>query len=94
MSYIKAAEVLPDELIDIIQNYIDGEYLYIPRRETNRKTWGENTKRKEETRLRNKEIYQKHLEGASIMHLSEAYYLSPKSIQKIVANLKQERCRP
>ena len=40
MSYKKAADVLPEELIDLIQNYVDGEYLYIPRKEMNRKAWG------------------------------------------------------
>ena len=35
MSYKKAADVLPEELIDLIQNYVDGEYLYIPRKEGN-----------------------------------------------------------
>lgn len=47
MSYIKAADVLPKEIIDLIQNYIDGEYIYIPRKECNRKAWGENTRSKE-----------------------------------------------
>lgn len=50
MSYKKAADVLPEELIDLIQNYVDGEYLYIPRKEMNRKAWGENTDRKRRSR--------------------------------------------
>ena len=36
MRYVKAADVLPQGLIDQIQRYIDGEYLYVPRREANR----------------------------------------------------------
>lgn len=32
MKYIKAIDVLPQEIIEIIQNYVDGEYLYIPRK--------------------------------------------------------------
>ena len=40
MSYIKAGDVLPKELVDKIQDYIDGEYIYVPRKETNRKGWG------------------------------------------------------
>ena len=46
MRYVKAADVLPQGLIDQIQRYIDGEYLYVPRREANRKPWGANTNRK------------------------------------------------
>ena len=33
MSYIKEIDVLPEELLELIQNYIDGEYIYIPRKE-------------------------------------------------------------
>ena len=31
MKYKKAQEILPDNIIKIIQEYVDGEYLYIPR---------------------------------------------------------------
>jgi Mor family transcriptional regulator len=88
MSYIKATDVLPEEIIEIIQNYIDGEYIYVPRKESNRKGWGEITKSKEMILIRNLEIYKKYKAGTTIGHLSEAYYLSPKSIQKIIAKHK------
>lgn len=71
MSYKKAADVLPEELIDLIQNYVDGEYLYIPRKEMNRKAWGENTDRKKETQMRNREIYRRYREGVPVSHLSD-----------------------
>jgi hypothetical protein len=32
MSYIKAEYVLPQELLELIQQYIDGDYIYIPRK--------------------------------------------------------------
>lgn len=89
MSYTKAADVLPQELIDSIQHYIDGEYLYIPRKETNRKSWGENTKRKEETLLRNNEIYHRYSQGVTTCQLSQDFYLSQKSIQKIIAKYRR-----
>lgn len=88
MSYKKAADVLPEEVIEIIQKYVDGEYIYIPRKEDNRKPWGENTKSKELLLSRNIEIYKKHAEGMSVQFLSESYYLSPKTIQKIIAKIK------
>lgn len=90
MSYIKAGDVLPKELLDKIQDYIDGEYIYVPRKETNRKGWGQNTNRKQETLLRNREIYQQYTEGVSAARLSEIYFLSPKSIHKIIAKCKLE----
>jgi len=33
MRYRKATEVLPEELVEAIQKYMDGGYVYIPRRE-------------------------------------------------------------
>jgi hypothetical protein len=41
MGYKKASDVLPIELVQIIQEYIDGDYLYIPRKRGNELSWGE-----------------------------------------------------
>lgn len=41
MSYRKAEEILPRELIEVIQQYVDGENIYIPRKLEHRKGWGE-----------------------------------------------------
>lgn len=40
MSYKKAAHVLPQELLAKVQEYIDGEFLYIPRASDNKKAGG------------------------------------------------------
>ena len=32
MKYTNAKSILPEELLTLIQDYIDGEYLYIPRK--------------------------------------------------------------
>ena len=90
MSYIKATDVLPQELLDLIQKYVEGEYIYIPKKECNRKLWGETTKSKRETFVRNKDIYKIYQDGVSVKILSEMYYLSLKSIQKIVLKMKKE----
>lgn len=89
MRYIKAADVLPQEIVDLIQDYIDGEMIYVPRKENKRKAWGEKTDSKLKTQVRNQEIYKKHQEGMSVSHLAQDYYLSPKSIQKIISTLKK-----
>lgn len=89
MSYVKAQYVLPMELLERIQEYADGLYLYIPKKETNRKGWGENTNSKEQVRLRDIEIYDKYLNGSCSSELAEEYYLSLKSIQRII--LKEKR---
>lgn len=90
MSYKKAKEVLPQELIMAIQEYIDGEYLYIPRKEDNKKDWGSNTTTKKELRLRDRGIYNSYIQGNSMYELAEQYYLSIKSIQRIVLKEKNQ----
>lgn len=90
MSYIKATDVLPEEVLELIQKYVEGEYIYIPKKECNRKVWGQNTKGKEKTCARNADIYKIYEKGVSVKVLSEMYYLSLKSIQRIVFKIKKE----
>jgi len=40
MSYIKAEEILPPELINEIQKYIQGTQIYIPKKQGRRLGWG------------------------------------------------------
>lgn len=88
MSYKKAQDVLPEEILKIIQEYIDGEYIYIPRKNENHKSWGEKSGIKNSLKIRNNEIYKKYLDGTTINKLSQEYYLSEKSIRRIIG---QER---
>lgn len=90
MGYVKATDVLPEEVLDLIQKYIQGEYIYIPKKECNRKIWGQTTKSKEKTSARNADIYKIYEEGVSAKVLSEMYYLSLKSIQRIIFKMKSE----
>ena len=85
MKYVKAIDVLPQEIIEIIQNYVDGEYLYIPRKNDNKKSWGEKSGIKNILKERDIEIYEK----LSISELSKEYFLSEKSIRRIIFNQKQ-----
>ena len=85
MSYIKANNILPNELVELIQEYIDGGYIYIPKKENNKKPWGSNTSTKAELDLRNNIIYKDFLNGLKAEELAEKYYLSIKSIQRIIS---------
>lgn len=89
MSYYNGKDILPEELLVCIQKYIDGEYLYIPRKEDNRKSWGEINNTKNKNADRNKEIYRKYLSGISVKDLSKQYFLSDKTIYSIIAELKK-----
>lgn len=89
MSYVKATDVLPEELLEAIQAYIDGGYIYIPKKASNKKEWGATTQSKQEIYNRNVEIYNQYREGVSIKELAQMYYLSPKSIQRITLQFKK-----
>lgn len=90
MSYVKAVDVLPDEILKIIQNYIDGEYIYIPKKEENKKVWGESSEYKNEICKRNCKIYNEYKNGVKIQTLAHKYFLSEKSIQRIILQQKRQ----
>lgn len=89
MSYIKATHLLPIDLLAKIQEYIDGEYIYIPKIDENKLQWGSNTNTRSELKIRNKKIYNDYLNGLTSDSLSKKYFLSIKSIQRIVRQQKQ-----
>lgn len=90
MSYKKAKNLLPAELMELIQNYVEGETIYIPRRNDQKKQWGSNTAIKKELEVRNTAIYNDYLYGMDIAALAMKYYLSAKSIQRIVLTEKRK----
>ena len=89
MKYSNAYNVLPDAIVRIIQEYVDGEYLYIPRKEEEQKKWGENSGSRDTLKRRNAEIYLKYINGALILDLAHEYYLSDKSIRRIISQQKK-----
>ena len=63
MGYIRAEEILPNEVIELIQQYVDGKNIYIPRKSENRQTWGTGTQIKQELLIRDQHIYRDYLTG-------------------------------
>lgn len=88
MSYKRADEVLPEEIIKLIQQYIDGECIYIPRQQGSRREWGSKTAAKINLAERDKCIYSDYKSGFTVLQLSERYFLSEKSIQRIIRKFK------
>ena len=86
MSYIKAEEILPEELIRQIQEYADGVYIYIPRKPGTRHAWGQETDYTAELKLRNDRIRSDYAAGTNVVALSRKYHLSEKSIRRILQN--------
>jgi len=91
MRYKNASDIFPENILALIQQYADGEYVYIPRKAENRKQWGDSTPSKYETRERNKQIYTGYQSGQKINELAHQFFLSEKSIQRIITlGRKQE----
>jgi Mor family transcriptional regulator len=89
MSYKRAEEILPIEIIEMIQFYIDGENIYIPRKENNKVKWGDGTQIRRELQERNTQIFAEYNEGLNVVALANKYFLSEKSIQRIIREMKK-----
>lgn len=89
MGYKKAEKVLPKEIIEMIQQYVDGENIYIPKRKDKRQEWGMKTQIRQELKERNSFIFEDYLQGIKVSQLAKKYYLSEKSIQRIIREMKK-----
>ena len=87
MKYINAGDVLPGQLLSMIQKYYQGGYLYIPK-VSNRQVRRQ-TDYKIELAKRNQHIYLQHLEGKTNGQLGTLYHLSDASIRRILAKEKE-----
>lgn len=90
MGYIRAEKILPQEIIELIHQYVDGENIYIHKKSGNRVKWGTKTNTKHELEDRNNRIFSDYLNGMGTNDLSNKYFLSEKSIQRIIYNIKHK----
>ena len=88
MGYKRAEEILPDEVLEMVQQYVDGQNIYIPRKDARRAAWGSNTTTRRELEERNRSIYADYCRGVSVPRLAGQYFLSEKSIQRIIRTMK------
>ena len=84
MSCHNAIELLPEELLKQVQEYAEGRVLYIPKKQANKKHWGDNTDTRQYLASRNHQICRDSEGGMTRRQLSEKYCLSEKSIQRIL----------
>ena len=89
MDYKNATCILPNDLLIALQEYADGEYIYIPRKAENKKRWGERTNSRGLLAKRNREIFTQYQGGTSVETLAEQYYLSSKTVYKILSSEKK-----
>lgn len=84
MRYFNANDVLPKELVEKLQDFVQGEYVYIPAIKEQHKNWGELSGYREEIDRRNSEIILAYTSGTTIQELAETYCLSVYAIRKII----------
>ncbi len=88
MSYKNGKDILPPNLLKQLQNYIQGEIIYVPKKEQKRAGWGENNGTRVLIERRNKEIYRLYSNGASVRELMQHFHLSEDSIRKIIVKTR------
>lgn len=88
MSYINAKNVLPEELIAEIQKYVNGINLYIPKMPEAEPAC---SSYRLEISQRNQEIYEGFLQGEKVSQLAVKYFLSEKSIYRILGGKKKQQ---
>lgn len=84
MVYKNGKDILPIELLEEVQKYIQGEIIYIPKKKNERARWGEVNGTRELIKDRNFEIYSLYRKGFKIKDLVKLYNLSEDSIRRIV----------
>jgi len=84
MKYVNANTLLPAVLVEELQGYIQGGYIYVPVRQDQPKHWGELSGYREELEKRNREIIRSFKAGDSMEYLAEKYYLSVYAIRNLV----------
>jgi Mor family transcriptional regulator len=89
MSYKNGKDVLPPSLLKQLQEYIQGEIIYIPKQGQKRAGWGENNGTKLIIERRNQEIFHMYENGKSVMELIQTFHLSEDSIRKIIVKTRE-----
>lgn len=83
MKYTDATVILPKELVEKLQQYVQGEYLYIPARK-GYQSREDLSGYREEIDRRNIEIIQSYTSGTSVEELAKSYMLSTYAIREII----------
>ena len=91
MKYKNANDILPKELLVLVQEYVQGEYIYVPVKDKHIAQFP--TDYKTELEKRDAHIYTTYLEGMSNKQLSQIYNLSESSIRRIIVKQRKGNIR-
>lgn len=84
MPYINADQLLPPDLLQEIQKYVQGSLVYIPRQPDNHLGWGSKNGTRASLDRRNAAIREEKRNGRGVEELADAYGISPDGIRKIL----------
>jgi hypothetical protein len=85
MSYLNADELLPPELLRMVQSYVQGSLVYIPREGGEKRlAWGIRSGARESLDRRNAAIREAKAKGRRIDDLADEYGLTAGGIRKIL----------
>jgi Mor family transcriptional regulator len=87
LNYKKGADVLPDRLLQEIQEYVEGCLVYIPKK-TDKAGWGIVSGSRQFIDKRNKTIKLLFAQGEPIRKLADQFHLGEDTIRKIVYKKK------
>jgi RimJ/RimL family protein N-acetyltransferase len=82
MKYRNATELLPLQLLQELQEYMQGETIYVPK--VKRKSWGEGTGAKLFYSKRDADVRKHYSHGVNLNKLSEEYFISEDAVKKII----------
>lgn len=82
VNYKNAIKILPERLVQEIQQYAQGDYIYIPIKD--KVINSAPTEYEQELKKRNEHIFTKSLEGVTNSELARMYHLSASSIRRII----------
>jgi len=86
LSYRNAKEILPERLLEEIQQYVKGEIIYIPKQGDEKIKWGIKNGSRKKYDKRNNDIKVLKTEGMTVDEIARVYYLSADSIRKIISS--------
>ena len=88
LDYKNAKDLLPEDLLNAVQEYTDGTLLYIPQKKK-RSAWGEKNGTRSEFKQRNTEIVREYRKGTTMQDLADKYCLSTETLRKIISKFEK-----
>jgi Mor family transcriptional regulator len=92
LNYRNGKDFLPELLLQQLQEYVEGELIYIPRRNEQRAGWGSVNGTRFKLEMRNREIHLLYRSGMTVRELAERYHLSADSIRKVLQKQAETSC--